>query len=218
EARAAEAAFTQWLDLVKVESREISLSAEYLRAPLNEGSGTNVAARLNGSCVKLAGPTELDWTTKSGPYGAAPVLTKDHSFLIGDAGDFEANEPFSLGAWIQLPKDFKGEGSLLARLGGEGEKSRGWDFFVKDQDFGLHLINRGPGIALKVYSIEKAVTPGVWEHLFVTYDGSGRANGVKLFVNGVEVKANRDQNRLEGSIRSPFRLRLGRRERGNPLA
>jgi hypothetical protein len=40
---------------------------------------------------------------------------------------------------------------------------------------------------------------------------------VKLFVNGVEASANRDQNRLEGSIRSPFPLRIGRRERNNGL-
>ena len=39
----------------------------------------------------------------------------------------------------------------------------------------------------------------------------------RIFVNGVEAKANRDNNQLEGTVRSPFPLRIGRRERNNQL-
>jgi hypothetical protein len=79
------------------------------------------------------------------------------------------------------------------------------------------MINRWSNIAMETKSTGGAVKQGEWQHLFFTYDGSGRSKGVKLFVNGAEVNANRDNNRLEGSIRSPFPLRIGRRERNNGL-
>jgi hypothetical protein len=219
QASEANAAFTYWLTNLKSESlsREVQIPSEHLRVSLNEGSDTNVAGRLNGASVQLAGPTRLDWTTNSGPLGPAPVLTKEHSFIVGDAGDFEANEPFSLGAWVLVPKDFKGEGSLLARMGGEEEKYRGWELALREDEFTVQMIHRSPNVKMEARSTGQAVKRGEWQHLFVTWDGSGRAAGMKLFVNGVEVNANRDNNGLEGSIRSPFPLRIGRRERNNQL-
>jgi hypothetical protein len=217
--READTAFTNWLASVKPEnlSKDIKIPGEYFRAALNEGWGTNVASQLNGTFANLTGPTRLDWTTNSGPLGPAPVLTKDQSFVVGDAADFEASESFSFGAWVLVPQDFKGEGSVLARMGGEEEKYRGWDLVVRDDEFAVKMVNRWQNIAMEIRSTDKAVKRGEWEHLFVTYDGSGRTQGLKLFVNGGEVKANRDSNRLEDTIRSPFPLRIGRRERNNQL-
>src|SRR5262249_15286438 len=146
-----------------------------------------------------------------------PMLTKDNTFLVGDVGDLEANEPVSLGAWVLIPKDFKGEGSVIARMGGEEQQYRGWELLVREDEFAAEMLHGSSNSKLEVRSSGKAVKRGAWQHLFVTYDGSGRTGGLKLFVNGVEVNANRDNNRLEGSIRSPFPLRLGRREQNNQL-
>jgi len=219
QAAEAEGAFTNWLANWKPERlhTDVQIPGEYLRVALNEGSGTNVAGRIVGTSSKLAGPTKLDWTTNSGPLGPAPLLTKEQSFVVGDEGDFEANEPFSFGAWVLVPKDFKGEGSLLARMGGEEEKYRGWELALCDDEFAVQMIHRSSNIKMEARSTGKAVKRGEWLHWFVTYDGSGRTSGAKLFVDGVEVNANRDNNRLEGSIRSPFPLRIGRRERDSQL-
>jgi Protein of unknown function (DUF1553)/Protein of unknown function (DUF1549)/Planctomycete cytochrome C/Concanavalin A-like lectin/glucanases superfamily len=213
----AEAAFTNWLASVEPERKDIQIPGEYFRAPLNEGSGANATGRLDGTSLKLAGPTELDWTTNSGPLGLSPLLTKEHSLIVGDAGDFEANEAVSFGAWVLVPKDFKGEGAVLARMGGEEEKYRGWELALREDDFAVQMIHHSSNNKMEARSTGKAVKRGEWQHLFVTYDGSGRTGGVKLFVNGVEVNANRENNRLEGGIRSPFPLRIGRRERNNQL-
>jgi hypothetical protein len=136
---------------------------------------------------------------------------------VGNAGDFEWSQAFSAGAWVFVPKDFKGEGSVIAKMGGDEEKYRGWNLLVRDDDLSVQMIHRWSNIAMEIKSTGSAVKRGEWQHVFFTYDGSGRTKGVKLFVNGVEVNANRDNNRLEGSIRSPFPLRVGRRERNNGL-
>jgi hypothetical protein len=102
-------------------------------------------------------------------------------------------------------------------MGGEEDKYRGWQLLLRDDEFAVQMIHRSSNSKMETRSTGKAVKRGDWQHLFVTCDGSGRTSGVKLFVNGVEVNANRDENRLEGSIRSPFPLRIGRRERDHQL-
>ncbi len=216
--RAADSAFTNWLGSFQPEglAKEIELRGEYLRLRLAEGEGTNATGQVNGIAVKFTGPTQLQWRA-DGPLGPAPILTKDNNFLLGDVADLDGKQPFSVGAWIRLPEDFKGEASIVARMGGEEEKFRGWDLWVKDQEFGLNLVHRLGNAGLTIRSTEKALKRGEWQHLLVTYDGSGRAAGAKLYLNGTELNANRDRNSLEGSIHSPFPLRLGRRERSHQL-
>jgi hypothetical protein len=215
----ADAAFTNWLADARTGSfpREIKLPGELLRVPLNEGSGIVTTGFLAGLRRKFIGPTRLEWTTNSGPFGSAPIFARDQSFVIDEGFDFDANESFSAGAWVLLPKDFKGEGAVLAKMGGDEEKYRGWNLLVRDDELSVQMINRWSNIAMEIKSTGNAVKRGEWQHVFFTYDGAGRAKGVKLFVNGVEAGANRDNNRLEGSIRSPFPLRIGRRERNNGL-
>jgi hypothetical protein len=219
QAAESDVAFTNWLAGVEPERfpREIKLPGELLRVPLHEGSGLVATGFLAGVRRKFIGPSKLEWTTNSGPFGIAPIFAKDQSFVIDTGFDFEANEPFSAGAWVLLPKNFKGEGAVLAKMGGDEEKFRGWDLLVRDDDLAVQMINRWSNIAMETKSTGSAVKRGEWQHVFFTYDGSGRTKGIKLFVNGVEVNANRDNNRLEGSIRSPFPLRIGRRERNNGL-
>ncbi len=219
QAREVDTALADWLAKLNPaeSSKDVALERELVRVPLNEGSGTNFSSVIAGKTKQLAGGAKLDWATNSGPFGAAPVFAKEQSVVVGDIGNFEAGEAFSAGAWVLVPKDFKGEGAVIAKMGGDDEKYRGWNLLVRDDDLSVQMINRWSNIAMEIKSTGSAVKRGEWQHLFFTYDGSGRTKGVKLFVNGVEANANRDNNRLEGSIRSPFPLRIGRRERNNGL-
>ncbi len=213
----ADAAFTNWVTsaIQPRPARTTKLGGELLRLPLTEGNGTNTLAEIGGRTVLLGGPTNLAW--RGGILGPAPVLTQDNGFLIGDVGDLKTTAAFAVSAWVFVPEDFKGGGAILGRMGGEPEKHRGWDFFVRDEHFGIHLVHQWPNVALKVRAQDKALKRGEWHHLAATYDGSTRGDGVKLYLDGLEVPTNRDQDRLEGSIHSPFPLRLGQRERTDKL-
>jgi hypothetical protein len=213
----ADVAFTNWVTSIRPHRLppRVALGGEGLRLPLTEGQGVHVTGRVAGQRLEFGGPTQIEW--RGGVLGPAPILTADNSFLLGDRGDLRATDPFSASAWVFLPEDFKGGGAILGRMGGEPEGHRGWDFFVRDDHFGIHLVHRWPAVALKVRSPEKSLKRGTWQHVAVSYDGSTRAAGVKLFVDGLEVGSNREQDRLEGSIHSPFPLRLGQRERGDKL-
>ena len=49
---------------------------------------------------------------------------------------------------------------------------------------GTHIIHKWPDDALKVVASDP-LKPDDWNHVFVTYDGSAKAAGVKIYVNGV---------------------------------
>jgi hypothetical protein len=217
--QAATEALTQWLasataaDVVKAPD----FSEEYLRLPLMEGNGTRVTGRLENQPKTFAGPEELEWR-QDGPLGPAPVVAKEQAFDLGDAGDFERTDSFSFGAWVRIPEEFKGEGSIMARMTPTDDGSRGWDLLVtRDGHFAVHLVRRWNSNAMRARTREKTVQPGKWQHVFVVYEGTSRAGGVKIFVDGKPVEVNRDLDRLTGSIRTPLPLRLGRREKGNSL-
>ena len=69
-----------------------------------------------------------------------------------------------------------------------------------------------PMRAIKVETVTALPTNGQWDHLFFTYDGSGRAAGVKLYVNGAPVATKIISDTLaRNSMRTSAPLQLGRK-------
>jgi hypothetical protein len=69
-----------------------------------------------------------------------------------------------------------------------------------------------PMVAIKVETVTALPTNGQWDHLFFTYDGSGRAAGVKLYVNGAPVTTKIISDTLaRKSMRTSAPLELGRK-------
>ncbi len=69
-----------------------------------------------------------------------------------------------------------------------------------------------PMRAIKVSAVKPLPTNGQWDHLFFTYDGSGKAAGVKLYVNGAPVATKTISDTLDRkSMRTAAPLQLGRK-------
>ena len=123
-------------------------------------------------------------------------------------GDFERDHAFSFGAWVKLPRaDLIG--SVLARMD-DRNNYRGWDLWVENGRIATHLVNRWPENAVKVVTTAQ-VKPGVWTHLFVTYDGSSHAAGIKIYFNGELQPTETPADKLSSTIRTSVPLKLGQR-------
>ncbi len=69
-----------------------------------------------------------------------------------------------------------------------------------------------PMRAIKVSTVTPLPTNGQWDHLFFTYDGSGRAAGVRIYVNGEPVATKVISDTLaRNTMRTSAPLQLGRR-------
>jgi len=151
---------------------------------------------------KTVGPIKSDVGRSTGS-----IRTDDKSFVdLGPVGDFEWNKPFSYGAWI---KRESAGGSPMARMD-ESNEYRGWDLHLVDGRPTVHLIHQWPQNAIKVIAKEP-IPKGEWAHVFATYDGSAKASGVRLYVNGQVVPFSVEQDHLTDKIRSQVNLHIGRR-------
>jgi len=65
-------------------------------------------------------------------------------------------------------------------------------------------------VAIRVSAIDPLPLDGAWKHIFFSYDGSGRASGVKIYVNGAPIRTRAETDTLNGqTIRTPAPMQLG---------
>jgi hypothetical protein len=67
-----------------------------------------------------------------------------------------------------------------------------------------------PLVAIRVSTVNQLPTDGAWRHIFFTYDGSGRASGVKIFIDGNPAATEVESDTLQGkTIRTSAPMQLG---------
>jgi Protein of unknown function (DUF1553)/Protein of unknown function (DUF1549)/Concanavalin A-like lectin/glucanases superfamily/Planctomycete cytochrome C len=135
-------------------------------------------------------------------------------FEAADSGDFEKDQAFSFGAWVKVPKPGM-TGSAIARMDNTNGY-RGWDLWLEGNRVATHIVHKWPDDALKVVS-RGMVQPGAWTHLLVTYDGSARASGVKIYINGELQATDVAADALKNSIRTTVPLKAGQRQSSDRL-
>lgn len=161
---------------------------------------------LKGEKPKMMGAPKFEQGRSSGA-----VQSNDESYLdLGKAGDFDTKQPFSYALWIKPETGF---GSPISRMD-IGKDYRGWDLFINGNRPAIHLIDAWPTNALKVIS-KKMIPNGEWSHIAITYDGSAKPEGVKIYVNGEKTETDVEANSLKGTIRTNVSLKVGRRTNGD---
>ncbi len=98
-------------------------------------------------------------------------------------GNFERNEPFSVSLWLKTP-DLKDRAVVFHRSRAWTDSaSRGYELLIEDGKLKWSLIHFWPGNAISIEA--KDLLPlNEWTHVTVTSDGSSRADGLHLYVNG----------------------------------
>ncbi len=130
----------------------------------------------------------------------------------GQAVRFEYTNSFSYGVWIK----FQAPGGAVLSKMDEGPSYRGFDLLITDGKVEVHLVNKFPENALKAASKDPLST-NRWQHLFVTYDGSHKAAGLKLFVDGKPRPLDTPNDSLSATITNAAPLLIGARQNAFPF-
>ncbi len=128
-----------------------------------------------------------------GVSGQAVKLTGDDAVTL-PVGNFSRDQPFSVSLWMQTP-DTKARAIVFSRSKAWTDAaSRGYEVLIEDGRLSAALVHYEPGNAIRVKAKE-ALPVGTWHHLAVTYDGSSRASGVALYLDGkrLELEVIRDK-------------------------
>jgi hypothetical protein len=203
----------QWEERVAASTEDLSGPAGLvLRCELNGSlDGTNGSGgEVKGSLADSAEPKWIE-----GTFGQALQLKgqKESFARLTPPVELEWTNEFSYGCWVK--QSGKGTGALLAKMD-DAEALRGYDLLVGDGKLHLHLINKWPESALRV-ATKTAIPKDTWTHVLATYNGSGKASGVKLYVDGKEAPFDVTHDTLKGSILNETSLNLGKRSDSHPL-
>ena len=149
----------------------------------------------------------------AGKSGNAVLFDGTTALILGDKFAPERTDKFSYGAWINPAS---GETMTVLSKMDESDAYRGFDLFVESGRPAVHLIHKWPENAVKVET-KNAVKPGTWTHVFITYNGSGKADGVHIYLDGKAAEVDVQANALTDTIQTKIPLVIGRRTPGTPF-
>ena len=147
--------------------------------PLDDIEGGKVVNRAD---PKKPGQTSENPELVEGRVGKGLRLSGENNVTL-PLGNFDRFEPFSLALWIKTP-DFKDRAVIIHRsMAWTDAGSRGYQLLIEDGKLSVGLIHFWPGNAIGIRAREP-VPLNQWIHVAITYDGSSRAGGLALYVDG----------------------------------
>lgn len=182
--------------------------------PLNVDTRDTVGAhdgQLVGVTNRAVGPNLGQGACYLG--GASYIKAGTNYGLLFDTGT-----PFSAAAWIR-GNPTNNDSTIIGKMT-HGGAYTGWELHVGSSAGGsgpgrlnVWLINYFGSRYIQVNS-PRSVLDGTWHHVAFSYDGSGRAAGVRIYVDGADATGPATADSLSGTLLNPAELNLGSRQNG----
>lgn len=119
----------------------------------------------------------------AGKVGQALQFSGDNEVECREAGVFKRTDAFSFALWLK-PMEKQARAVVLHRSRAWTDSgSRGYELVLEDGKPFFGIIHFWPGDAIGVRAKE-ALPTNDWSHITATYDGSSKAAGIGLYVNG----------------------------------
>lgn len=123
--------------------------------------------------------------------------------------EWDIDRPWTIGVWLLL------DGSLscpLSRIEQEGSR-RGLELIWSKGRLKVHLVNEWGARQIEIAAAQP-VAAKQWHQIVVTYDGRGKADGLKVYFDGERVPTDIRSDSLTGTAGNSEPLRIGRRDSG----
>ncbi|AQG80725.1 DUF1553 domain-containing protein [Spirosoma montaniterrae] len=118
--------------------------------------------------------------------GQVLLLNGDTYADLKDVGVFRQADPFTVGLWVWIPKNFR-EGVIFHKANAERLYNfKGYHLMMKANRLEISMAHTAPSNAITRQSLGP-VPRETWVQLTMTYDGSSKADGFKLYLNGAEM-------------------------------
>lgn len=185
--------------------------AAYAFDTLNENKSPNANDDKNPA-TGHDGPTLVP-----GRKGQAVALTGENGFNFPGVGHFSRTDPFSISLWVKAESLAPRAVVLHHSKAPIDAGSRGYELLLENGRVAVGLHHMWPGNSLKV-ATKKAIAPNAWTHIAFSYDGSSKASGLIVSINGQSQDVDVIRDRLTKDItyeNGEPNLALGNRFRDN---
>ena len=201
--RIEETAFLNWLN--RKDYRRLSterIPADGLQAYFNFDKGDLIDAKDHKQIAVMkrdAGQPGDPPVFTTGSTGKGLSLNGDTWLDLNQIGIFRKSEPFTIGLWVNIPKVLT-EGVIFHKCIAERLYNfKGYHLYLKDNKLELSMAHAYPANAITKLSVDN-VPRNKWIQLTMTYDGSSKASGLKLYLDGTEMKMGTIIDKLDKDI------------------
>jgi hypothetical protein len=213
EAKEVTDAMTRWRETLAGKPAQISregLTAHY---------------DFDGSLADISGKYQHGRTVKGDPGFGPGQVSRSVAFdgqtlvTLGQIGALQREQPFTVAFWLRYGGG-KQPMPIFEKI--EADQSRrGWEMWLDEPVLVdiqkraarviLRLSSRWPESAIELRTRDR-VKQNEWNHLAVVSDGSGKASGITLFLNGSRIETDVLRDTLSGEIGNTSELRIGVKE------
>ncbi|WP_026814995.1 DUF1553 domain-containing protein, partial [Arenibacter certesii] len=181
--------FNKWLSKKEYTSISSQIPSDGLTAyfNLNDSNLRNAIDPSIMGTMKREGREGQQINFSNGKQGKGVLFDGDTWLDLRKTAVFGRNDSFSISLWANIPANIdngnifhKGDGAILYNW-------RGYHLKIVDNKLELMMAHTAPNNA--IVEISKNEFPrDQWVHFAITYNGSSKADGYKLFVDGKEME------------------------------
>jgi Protein of unknown function (DUF1549)/Concanavalin A-like lectin/glucanases superfamily/Planctomycete cytochrome C len=193
-AKTRQEAFQKWLTQCGPEPHLPGLVGHY---PLDQLQSGNHLENL--ADPKRPGSTTAGNAMAPGRLGQALRFSGDDgATFAGGLKAVERWQPFTTAFWLQVPEVMK-QGMVFHDSRGTDTGFHGLECNFDDGRLFLGLIRFWPGNAIAIRTLG-TLPPKTWVHVTATYDGSGTADGLRIYLNRKPAKTEIVRDRLNKNL------------------
>lgn len=146
-----------------------------------------------------------------GKVGKALLCTGDDAISMTDFGIKKCHDPLTFSFWVKPGENYP-RAVVLANTTSFDANYCGYELLLENGQLRWSLMREFPGNAISIQSAEK-LPVNEWTHVTVTYDGSSRATGMRIDLNGKVADTKIIRNNLTRDYRTSGTLNFGARGR-----
>jgi len=117
-----------------------------------------------------------------GKHGNGILANGDSLTKLPDFGIKHADQPLSISLWLKPGEDYK-RAVVFANTSSFDTPFSGYELLLKEGRLTWTLARELPGCGASI-TTTSTIPTGEWTHVSVTNDGSRKASGLKIFING----------------------------------
>ncbi|MGE0143272.1 MAG: DUF1553 domain-containing protein [Planctomycetota bacterium] len=151
-----------------------------------------IVAKQHGKVVEAPSVTP-------GAVDQAMTFHGEDGAVFPGVADFDENAPFTISAWLRVDRVHERAVVWHRSRAWTDAGSRGYELLLIEGRLSAALVHFWPGNAIAVAARE-SFPIGSFHHVAVRYDGSSRASGLQLFVDGKEIAVDVVRDKLTRTI------------------
>ena len=165
----------------KTWDKKVEIKGEIAHFSFDDVKKTKILNSLTG---KETGNFNAQYTqVVEAKKGKGLITDGDSDIVIGEIGPYERHHEFSFSLWLKVPESYKRAIVMHRSKAWNDAASRGYELLVEDGKVSFALVHFHPGNEIRVRA-KNNLKINDWQQVSVSYDGSSKAAGIKLYLNG----------------------------------